>query len=63
MLVDLQWVRMAKKRLAMIDYVNTDDIKWISNGEQVVPVKEHNNRNESNTGLAEHGRFEVKASE
>jgi len=61
MLVDLQWVRMAKKRLAMIDAWDGDDIQWISNGETAVPVAPM--LSASNTELAVHARFEVKDSE
>jgi len=60
MLVDLQWVRMAKKRLALIDA--WDDVTWISHGEEAQPVGRVA-PHVKNSDIAVTFEFEVKTSE
>ena len=57
MLVDLDWVRMVKKRLALIDATPLEDIDWYCGQNQVKPVITGSNRNESNVELASSSEF------
>ncbi len=62
MLVDVEFVKMARARLALIDATPIGDIKWVSNGEYVeIPTREQNRAEMckmTNSEMAEKLRFE-----